>query len=264
MQPDYFRGKKIWITGASSGIGRALTLLLSASGASIILSSRNSDTLKEVASACDNPDSTYINPLDTSSIKDIDQVCSMVLKDHFVDILILNAGISQRAFALDTEFETEERIMNTNFRGVSRMAKHVLRQMVSRNSGHIVIMSSVTGKIGVPGRSSYAASKHALHGYFDSVRAEVFKHNIKVTIICPGYIHTSISQNALLGDGSAHVKKDENSANGMKVEVFTRKALKAIAKQREEVYIGSKEILGIYIKRFYPKLLRTIMQKRTL
>jgi short-subunit dehydrogenase len=110
------------------------------------------------------------------------------------------------------------------------------------------------GKLGTPMRSAYAASKHALHGFFDCLRAEVYDDNVKVTIICPGYVQTNVSINALTGDGSKNNSMNKTTAAGLTPEDFANKALTAIARQREEIYIGKKEILGIYIKRFFQSL----------
>ncbi|MCL4131767.1 UNVERIFIED_CONTAM: hypothetical protein GTU68_024187 [Idotea baltica] len=191
----------------------------------------------------------------------IDGACHQVLAEHDVDIVILNAGISQRSKVLDTELLTEQKILQTNFIGVSRLTKRILPRMVERGRGHFVVMSSVTGKIGVPTRSMYAASKHALHGYFDSLRAELCDRGINVTILCPGYVYTNISKNAVLGDGSPQNSIDDNSKNGLSVENFVSKALLGIGKQKQEMLIGGKETYGVIIKRFFPGLLNNIIKK---
>ncbi len=256
----YFQNKNIWITGASSGIGRAFAIQLSALGAFVILSSRNTEKLKQVQSELQHPIKSFIFAIDMEDEKSIAEASKKILDQYEVDILIHGAGISQRSSCLETSFETEDKIMKTNFQGVTRLTKPVLNSMSQRRKGHFVILSSVSGKIGTPFRSSYAASKHALHGYFDSLRAEESDNGISVTIICPGYINTNISQNALLGDGSPHVKKDANSENGMNVDLFVKKALKAISQKKSEVNIGGKEIFGIILKRFLPNILNRIVK----
>jgi short-subunit dehydrogenase len=142
---------------------------------------------------------------------------------------------------------------------VVALTKAVLPVMVKQKSGHIVVTSSLSGKLGSPMRSGYCASKHALHGFFDALRAEVFKDNIKVTMVCPGYIQTQISINAIGADGSQHGQMDTNQANGIPVEVCASKIVKAIKNNKSEIYIGGKEVLGVYLKRFFPRILERIV-----
>jgi short-subunit dehydrogenase len=257
---EYFQNKKIWITGASSGIGRALAEELSRLGSYVILSSRNQNSLTSIKSQLSHPEKCEIHALDMEDEPGIDNTCKTVLEKHEIDIFILNAGISQRANAHETSSETERRIMQTNFFGGVRMSKSILKQMKTNAKGHFIIMSSVTGKIGVPGRSSYAASKHALIGYFDSLRAEEEDNGIFVTTVCPGYIHTNISQNALKANGKPQLTKDQKSADGMPVNIFVNKLLKAVSRKKKEVIIGGKETLGIYLRRINPNLLFKVVK----
>ena len=150
--------------------------------------------------------------------------------------------------------------MDVNYFGAIAVTKAVLPALARQQFGQIVVISSVMGKIGTPRRSAYAASKHALHGFFDSLRAEVHPDNISVTIICPGYVHTNVTLNALRGDGSAHAQMADDTRNGLAPDVFARRALRAIKRRRREVLIGKKEILGVYIKRFFPGLLARIVR----
>jgi short-subunit dehydrogenase len=142
------------------------------------------------------------------------------------------------------------------------LSKAVLPHFIKNKSGHFVVTTSIVGKIGTPLRSSYAASKHALHGFFDSLRAEHFKDNIAVSLVCPGFVNTNVSKNALTGNGTPQQKMDVATANGIAPERFAKLMAKAIKNQREEVYIaGVKEKLGVYVKRFYPKLLSIMIRK---
>jgi short-subunit dehydrogenase len=261
MELNYYRNKTVLITGGSSGIGESFAKNLSLLGAHVIISARREDELLRVQSQLAFPANSNVCVMDMTNEDQIDLVCNQILSQHKIDIVILNAGISQRSIVLKTSFKVEERIMQTNFFGLTRVAKHLLPQMIERGKGHFVVMSSVTGKIGVPGRSSYAASKHALHGYFDSLRAEVSDLGLFVSIICPGYVFTSISENALMADGSPQNKIDKNSKTGMQVDDFVKKALKGIAKKKQEMLIGGKETLGVTIKRFFPGLLNNIVKK---
>lgn len=258
----YFKNKVVWITGASSGIGEHLAYELANQGATLILSSRNEAELERVRSNCSSTAQVLILPLDVAKFDSIPAVVQKALEQfQRIDILINNAGISQRALIKDTSFEVDQRLMNVNYLGSVAMTKAVLPTMLAQGSGQIVVVSSVMGKIGVPGRSAYAASKHALHGYFDTLRAEVFDNNLKVTILCPGYVQTNVTINALKGDGSPNSVMAEETRGGIPADVFAQKALRAIAAQKQEVLIGGKEILGVYVKRFFPNMLLGIVRK---
>jgi short-subunit dehydrogenase len=133
--------------------------------------------------------------------------------------------------------------------------------MLTHHLGHIVTITSLTGKFGSPYRSSYAAAKHALHGFFDSLRAELAETAIKVTLICPGFIRTNVSRNALTGSGEKLGTLDEATDKGMAPERLARKILRTIETGKEEAYFGGKEVLGVYIKRFFPKYFSSIIKK---
>jgi dehydrogenase/reductase SDR family protein 7B len=258
-----FDQKVVWITGASSGIGEHLAYAFSKAGARLILSSRKEKELERVKSNCTNPEMVRIIPLDVTNFDEVPSVAQQAISAFGqLDYLINNAGISQRASVKDTHLSVDQRIMDVNFIGTVAVTKAVLPHFLSRQTGHFVVISSVMGKLGTPMRSAYAASKHALHGFFDCLRAEVYDDNVKVTIICPGYVQTNVSINALTGDGSKNNSMNKTTAAGLTPEDFANKALTAIARQREEIYIGKKEILGIYIKRFFPKLINKIVRKR--
>ncbi|MCB0472962.1 MAG: SDR family oxidoreductase [Flavobacteriaceae bacterium] len=258
-----FEQKIIWITGASSGIGKALALALSGLGARLIVSSRNENALNAVRSLCKYPEKVKLLPLDLAEYDHFDTLIPQAISLFgSIDMLINNGGISQRSYAVDTDIATDKRLFDVNFFGTVALTKALLPYFIERKAGHIVVVSSVVGKIGTPKRSSYAASKHALHGFFDSLRAEVYEDNIAVTIICPGYVHTDISKNALMGDGSPQNKMDQATARGLPPEVFARKMLKAIAAGKREVIIsGAKERLAVYLKRFFPSLLAKTIRK---
>lgn len=255
------KNKRIWITGASSGIGEALTYHLSEKGAQLIISSRKIEDLKRVQKGCAHPDQVKIVTLDLQDHARLDQIASNVLAQAPVDILINNGGISQRSIASETPLELDKKIMDINFFGTIALTKAVLPTMLERKSGQIVVVSSLVGKFGSPLRSGYAGSKHALHGFFDSLRAEVHKDNISVTILCPGYVRTDISMNALTKSGSPQNKMDDKTAAGLTPEQFARKATRAIVKNKNEDYIGKSEILGIYVKRLFPGLFARIIRK---
>lgn len=258
-----FQNKVVWLTGASSGIGKAAALELSKQGTNVIISSRNTEKLEAVKAASAYPDKVKILELDLSNYSNFDSlVAEAISLFGKIDILINNGGVSQRSFVIDTSLDVDEQLMKTNYLGTVALTKALLPYFIERKAGQIASVTSVVGKIGTPLRSSYAASKHALHGFFDSLRAEVHKDNISVTLICPGYVKTNVSINALTGDGSKQNTMDKKTENGMTPENFAIKMLKAIDSKKQEVVIGGAlEKLSVYMKRFLPKVLAKMIRK---
>lgn len=258
-----FSDKIIWITGASSGIGKALAIELSNQNAKIILSSRKEEGLKLVQNECKDPKAVKIITLDLEDYNNLQVKADEAIATFGkVDILVNNGGISQRSFAKDTTITVDKRIMDINYLGTIALTKAILPHFIERKNGHFVTTTSIVGKIGTPLRSSYAASKHALHGFFDSLRAENHQNNIAVTLVCPGFVNTNVSKNALTGDGTPQQKMDVATENGIQPERFAKLMAKAIKKKKEEVYIGgAKEKLAVYVKRFFPKVLSVMIRK---
>lgn len=258
-----FKNKIIWITGASSGIGKALSFELSKQGAKLILSSRNKEDLEAVKAQCKHTDSVEIISLDLEKRDEFpDLVKKAIIIFGRIDILVNNGGISQRSLVRETDISVDKRIMDVNYLGTIALTKAILPHFIKNKSGHFVVTTSIVGKIGTPLRSSYAASKHALHGFFDSLRAETHPDNIAVTLVCPGFVNTNISINALTGNGTPQQKMDIATKNGIQPERFAKLMAKAIQKKKEEVYIaGAKEKLGVYVKRFFPKILSIMIRK---
>lgn len=259
-----FDNKVVWITGASSGIGEALAYQFAAEGAKLILSARRESELQKVKTNTQLPENqVFILPIDIEKIDELPiKTQEAIAHFGYIDVLVNNAGISQRGMVNETDLSVYQRIMNLNFFGVIALTKAILPHFLARKTGYIAVTSSVTGKIGTPMRSGYAASKHALHGFFDSLRAEVWRENVTVTLICPGYIRTNISYNALNADGSKHDRMDGNQEAGMSPEECARRIANGIYNKKEEIYMGGKEVLGVYIKRFFPKLLSRIMRNQ--
>lgn len=259
----FFSDKIVWITGASSGIGKALALELSNQNAKLILSSRKKQDLELVKSGCKNPDTIKIITLDLEDYTNLQHKADEAIAAFGkVDILINNGGISQRSLVKDSTILVDKRIMDINYLGTVGLTKAILPHFIKNKNGHFVVTTSIVGKIGTPLRSSYAASKHALHGFFDSLRAEIHQENIAVTLVCPGFINTNISKNALTGNGTPQQKMDTATANGIQPERFSKMMLKAIEQRKEEVYIsGAKEKLGVYVKRFFPKIFSMMIKK---
>ncbi|MDZ7683351.1 MAG: SDR family oxidoreductase [Fodinibius sp.] len=258
-----FTNKVAWITGASSGIGEALTYALHERGTKLILSSRRREVLEKVKGNCIGDTSDiHILTLDLAESESLDQKAEQALAIYgHIDYLFNNGGISQRSEAVNTRMEVVRRVMEINFFGSVALTKAVLPSMIERQSGHIVVTSSVMGKFGTRMRSSYSASKHALHGYFDCLRQEVYDNNIDVSLVCPGYIKTDITKNALEGDGSKHEKMGKGQQKGMLPQDFAAKLLSKVAQQKQEIYIGGTETWGVYLKRFFPRLFNKILRR---
>jgi short-subunit dehydrogenase len=263
IERNYFYNKNIWITGASSGIGEQLAYDLSKLGARIILSSRRKDALEAVKNRCEGySNKIIIMPLDLSDHGSIlPKVQQILLEIGKIDILINNGGISQRAKAVECDLEVDKQIMAVNFFGSVAMTKAILPSMIRHQLGQIITITSVSGKVGVANRSGYCASKFACHGFFDALRAEVAESDIHVMTVCPGYVKTNIAKNALRKDSKTSSELDLDIENGMTTEYVSKCILNGIRKKREEVYIGKKEVLGIYIMRFFPKLFFRIAKK---
>lgn len=252
--------KVVWITGASSGIGKELALQYAASGAVVVLSARNRAKLQEVAEQCKN---AFVLPLDLADSVNFNALVQQVVAQFgHIDILVNNGGNSQRATADDTDIEVARQLMEINYFGPVALTKAVLPIMKKQGSGHIVVVSSIAGKFGFYLRSSYSAAKHALHGFFDSLRLEEERNGIKVTIVCPGKIQTNMSVNALKADGSKHAIMDRSQGEGMPAAECARKMIVAINQNKEEVLIGGKETLAVKIRRLSPKLFGKIIRKQ--
>ena len=246
--------KIVWITGASSGIGEALAYEYFKAGDKLIISGRNRDELFRVKSNCQNSFNVHVFPFDLSETENLKTKADDAIRIFGkIDLLINAGGVSQRGLALETDLKTEQQIMNTNFWGTTVISKAVLPSMIKNGGGKIVVISSLVGKFGTQLRSAYAASKHALHGFFDSLRSEVYDKNIDITIICPGFIKTKVSLNALNADGNAQGVMDDAQENGMSAEECAKQIVTAVNANKEEVYIGGKETKAILLKRFFPK-----------
>jgi short-subunit dehydrogenase len=262
MMNNYFSEKNIWLTGASSGIGRALAEALIQTGCRIIVTSRNEKELYRLKHNSPDPEKVIVLPHDIADYPAAgEKVKTAIEALGKIDIMIHNAGISQRALAIDTDIEVDKKLMETNYLGTVALTKALLPHFVGQRAGHFAVVTSLTGIIGSPLRSGYAASKHALHGFFDSLRAEHAKDNIKVTLICPGYVVTNISINALTGDGTPQRRMDTATSRGITARQAAQKILRAISRQQSEVYIGKKEVLAVYLKRYVPLLFEKILER---
>jgi short-subunit dehydrogenase len=258
-----FRDRRVWITGASSGIGEALAVAFHQAGAKLVLSARRVDELKRVQTLCGGELNARILPMDVTDAADLPEKTQRALgMFNGIDILVLNAGITQRSLTRETDESVYRQLMEVNFFASEAMARAVLPSMLAQKNGHMVVISSIAGKFGVPLRSGYSASKFALHGFFEVLRAEEEKNGIHVTMVCPGYIRTDISLSALRGDGAKHAKMDPGISQGMPAAECARRILQAVARGKNEIIVGTQRERGlVYLKRFFPDLLARMVSR---
>jgi len=258
-------GKVAWLTGATSGIGESLAYTLAAEGVKIALSARREAQLHRVQAACCRSNEHLNLPLDLLQPETFAPAVLTVLK-HFghLDMLVHCAGISQRGTAVETQMQVDRHVMAVNHFAPVALTKLVLPNMIERRCGHIVAISSLLGKFGAPERAAYSASKHAMIGFFDSLRAEIHQFGIAVTVICPGFVHTNASRNALKTDGKPHGKLDQEIQNGIPSDLCAHKILTAIKTRKREVYIGGKERWAVYLSRYLPGVFSQLVRRRKL
>ena len=261
---SYFTGKVIWVTGASSGIGEALVYALSAAGAKLILSSRRKEELERVKIRCVQPQNVAIIPFDQGVEHEVRQAFNNAIAIYGkIDMLFNNGGVSQRAEALQTSMELERRIFEINYFGNVLLSKLVVASMIQHGGGHLVITSSLLGKWGFHLRSSYAATKHALHGYYESLRFETEKTGIDITLVMPGFIATEISKHAFDDKGNPTGHMDANQAGGISAETCAQRILDGVSKKKKEFGVGGKEINGLLVRRFFPEIFYNILRKKS-
>ena len=259
----FFKNKVIWITGASSGIGEALTYEFARQGAKLIISSNQQEELEKVKQECEKLGSEcFIQFLDITEIDKMQAITQgLINRFNKIDVLVNNAGISQRSLVIETPIEVDRKVMEIDYFGTIALTKTVLPYMVKNGGGYIAATSSISGKFGFPLRSAYSAAKHAIHGFFETLRAEVYDHNIKVLIAFPGRIKTNISLHAITKDGTAHGKMDDGLNAGISAEKCAKQYINAIRKDKKEVLIGASELLMVYIHKFLPKLFYKLARK---
>jgi len=252
------RTSVVWITGASSGIGEALALQAAAAGAKLILSARRVDALERVRAACPDPARVALLPFDLAAFDAEAMHQAAVRPFGPVDILVNNGGVSQRSLLVDTRMDTYRRLFEIDFFAVVALTRAVVPAMQARGRGHVVTISSVTGKVGVPLRTGYAAAKHALQGFMDAARAELARDGLQFTTVCPGFVRTEISFNALRGDGSRHNQLDPGQAGGLSAQVCAERIWRAVEHDRAELLIG-REAWAVLLQRLAPGLLRMVL-----
>jgi short-subunit dehydrogenase len=255
--------KVVWITGASEGIGAALVNEFAKAGFSIVLSARREAQLKIVAEKANLAENRFlILPLDLSQLTDIEIFINKI-KNKFgrIDRLILNAGISQKGRAEATLASVEREIMEINYFANVQLAKAVLPTMQAQGGGQIAVVSSIVGKFGSPFLSTYAASKHALIGFFESLRYEVASQNVDILIVTPGFIKTNIAKKAVTEDGSLFNEDSKAQANGTAPEKVARAIYSAINRRKKHIYVGGLETWTPHFKFIFPNLFYWIWKK---
>lgn len=252
-----FKNKTVLITGGGSGIGEAMAYQYAMKGTNVILTGRRMETLEKVQQKCiELGVKSWCKTVDVEKTESIDELVAWIKSEgHLIDFLLLNAGISQRALTLETDISVDRRLMEVNYFGGIYLVKS-LKDMFLERGVHIAVVSSVSGVFGFPVRSAYCASKHAIHGFYETIALEY--PQIKTTILVPGRIHTDVSKNALDGDGKATGIMDPGQANGYDVNKCARKAIRAIAHCRHEKVIGGFDTIMVPFYRYVTWLFRLI------
>lgn len=259
----YFKNKTVIVTGASSGIGEQLVRQLANLDAKIVLCARRQANMEAIVSDIGLSEERYlILPCDFSkTVNYTDLVKQVLAKFGSIDVLINNAGIAQKSLVQDTIEEVERRIFEVNYFGTIGFTKAVLPHFMEKGDGHVVAISSILGEIGLPSVGPYCASKHAVNGYFNSLRYDVEKLGVDVSIISPGFISTSITKKSLTGTGEIHAKDSVAQEKGMPADRCAAQILKQIAKKKRQAYVGGLEVLMPKFEFFFPRLFHWLMRK---
>jgi len=255
------QGKVVWITGASSGIGEAMAVLAAQRGAKLVLSARRREELERVRGLCADPAQVAVLPLDLMQFDAAEAARQAESYFGRVDVLVNNAGVSQRSLFKDTELDVYRRIMELDFFAPVALTKALLPGMRARQEGHIVMIGSVVSKIGVPLRTGYSAAKHALAGFSEAARTELWRDGVRFTLVCPGFVQTQVSVNALGGDGRQHGVLDEQIKKGLSVDYCAGRIWRAVEKNQEDVLIAGRESLAVLLKRVSPPLLSFVLKR---
>lgn len=247
-----YKDKVVWITGASSGIGEALVEEFAKEGAIVIASSHEPEELERVkAKHKDISENIHALVFNLGDPEAVAEAAEKVLSEYGrVDVLMNNGGISQRALAIESPIEVDRRLMEIDYFAGVILTKAVLPGMLERSYGHIGVTSTISGKFGFPLRSAYAAAKHALFGFYESLLAENYNKGLRVTIFSPGRVRTNISLNSVDKDGNARNVMDAGQENGISPEACAKKMLRTMKRGRKDVLIGGKELMMVWIHKY--------------
>ncbi len=259
---NYFSGKEIWITGASSGIGEALAYKFASMGANLIISSIDPEGLERVKQNCPLSANVVVKPFNLADTSEIDKLVESAIEERGrIDYLFNIGGISQRSRIEETPLWIDRKIFEINYFGTIALVKAILPYMIQQQSGHVIATSSITGRFGFPLRSAYSSSKQALHGFIETLYLENKKNNIKASILIPGRVRTNISLHALEKDGKEHGKLDDGQANGITSEKAALQIIKGVRKNKREILVGAGELTILHIRRIWPWLFFRIADK---
>ena len=263
-QMKRFQDKIVCITGSSSGIGEATAYRFAEEGAKLLLIALEEDKLLEVKQKCLQLGAPDVETF-PYNLADLENLPALMERawNRFghIDVMYNNAGISQRTTVEDTEMEMIHKIMDIDYFAPIIIAKTLLPKMLKNGGGQFAVTTSIAGCFGFPLRCAYSSAKHALYGFFESLHAEYYNRNVRVTIVCPGRVRTNISFYALDKGGKQHGKMDAGQANGITPEKAADKIVRAIYRRKREVLVGSTELLMAYIKRFFPGLCARLARK---
>lgn len=254
------KDKVVWVTGASSGIGASLAIQLNRMGTRVIASARRADKLSELKKSCPDPENLITIPLDITDPVSIEQAVAGVRNVERLDLVIHNAGIAQKGLVIENEMDIDRRIMETNYFGTVALTKAIMPLYLKQGFGRFSVVSSFAGVMGIPGRSAYAASKHALHGFFESLQAENMACKLKVSFIIPGFINTAITAKGLCGDGTPHGKVETSHRLGMTACQCATDIIKGLEKNKRRIVVGKFEVGLLWVRRVSPALSRYIIK----
>lgn len=264
---DYLHDKVVWITGASRGIGVALAREFAQYDARVILSAPASerDALHHTKSVCRLPARHWVVPLDLAQPETLHNAWEAVrTQAGHVDILVHNAGISQHSAALDTTTDVDRYLMEVNYFGTVALTKLVLPHMIRHSpAGQVVVVSDLLGLVAAPGHAAYAATKHALTGFFEALRAEVAELGIAVTLVFPGRVDTDMDRDALGKDGRPHPHADpaHDADRGMSAAALAAQVIPAIAARKPHLVVAGRGKALLYLERLTSGLASGVLQR---
>ncbi|WP_426417898.1 SDR family oxidoreductase [Aestuariirhabdus sp. LZHN29] len=262
-----YNNKIVWITGASSGIGEALGYEFAVQGYGLVLSARRKGELERVRLECidrgASADRVWVVPLDVSEVESLPGIVDRVWHEcGSIDLLINNAGVSQRSLCQDTDISVYRRLLDVDVLGQIALTRALLPFLLARGEGQLAVTSSVAGKVGVKYRTGYCAAKHAVLGFFDALRAEVESQGVSVSTIVPGFIRTDVARNALTGRGESCGKSDSDVDGGMEVGRCAKVVVAGLAARKREIVVGDgAEMKVLWLKRFMPGLVYRLVAR---
>jgi short-subunit dehydrogenase len=255
-----FKNKVVWITGASSGIGASLAKQLNTMGATVVASGRRAERLTELQKECPYPQNLVVLPLDITDPASIRSATLKVEQLNRLDLLIHNAGIAQKGRVIENHMDIDRMVMETNYFGTVSLTKAIMPLYLKQGFGRFAVMSSFAGVMGIPSRSAYAASKHALHGFFESLEAEDMSCKLRVSYIIPGFINTQITAKGLRGDGRPNGQVETSHSLGISADSCANNIIRGLRKNKRRIVVGRSEVGLLLIRRISPGLSRYIIR----